>query len=80
MIVHVYFLREIIELTTMPQPNPRIRAPTKYTADIGNRKNPTPKPIRTPPPIAQVLLSLFSSDMTLHVFLLYLIVYTLCKT
>jgi hypothetical protein len=33
--------------------------PTKYKGDVGRKKNPTPKPIITPPPIAQVLLSFF---------------------
>lgn len=61
---HAYF-REINELTAIPQPNPRTMDPTKYNADIGNRKNPTPKPIRTPPPIAQVLLSFSLPNMAL---------------
>jgi hypothetical protein len=52
-----------MELTTRPMPNPDIREPTKYSGDRGKKKNPTPIPIITPPPIAQVLLSSFSLDI-----------------
>ena len=47
----------------MPRPNPAIMDPTKYRGDIGRKKNPTPKPMITPPPIAQVLLSSFLVDI-----------------
>jgi hypothetical protein len=58
-----FFLLDIMELTTMPRPNPAIMEPTKYRGDIGRKKNPTPKPMITPPPIAQVLLSSFLVDI-----------------
>ncbi len=44
----------------MPRPNPDSIDPTKYRTDCGRRKNPTPKPTITPPPMAQVLLFSFS--------------------
>ena len=47
----------------MPIPNPNIIKPTKYRGESGRKKNPTPIPMITPPPIAQVLLSSFLSDI-----------------
>jgi hypothetical protein len=44
-------------------PNPKIIDPTKYRGAAGRKKNPTPVPIITPPPIAQVLLSSFLLDI-----------------
>ena len=58
-----YFFLEIIELANIPRPNPKSIDPTKYSADWVRKKNPTPNPIITPPPIAQVLLSCFSFDI-----------------
>ena len=52
-------MRDIIALITIPRPSPNSMDPTKYKGDVGRKKNPTPKPIITPPPIAQVLLSFF---------------------
>ncbi len=45
----------------MPRPNPIISDPTKYMADGGKRKNPTPEPTTTPPPMPHVLLYSFCS-------------------
>jgi hypothetical protein len=58
-----FFLLDNMALTTMPMPNPVIMDPTKYRGDVGRKKNPTPKPMIAPPPIAQVLLSSFLFDI-----------------
>lgn len=54
-----YFrLLEIIEVIISPMPNPASIEPTKAIAgEDCRKKNPTPTPNRTPPPIAHVLLS-----------------------
>ena len=58
-----FLLLDIMELITMPMPNPNIRDPTKYSGELGRKKNPTPNPVITPPPIAQVLRSSFLVDI-----------------
>ena len=58
-----FFLLDIMELITIPIPNPNINDPTKYRGESGRKKNPTPTPMITPPPIAQVLLSSFLLDI-----------------
>jgi hypothetical protein len=50
-------------LTIIPKPNPAIMEPTKYSGDWVKKKNPTPKPTITPPPMAHVLLSTFWFDI-----------------
>ena len=50
-------------LTIIPKPNPDIMEPTKYSGDWVKKKNPTPKPTITPPPMAHVLLSSFLFDI-----------------
>jgi hypothetical protein len=59
-------------LANIPRPRPDIKDPTKYSGDCCRKKNPTPKPTITPPPIAQVLLSSFSLDIMKFMGLNYL--------
>jgi hypothetical protein len=57
-------------VTSSPNPSPPIMDPTNASAS-GRKKNPTPNPKSSPPPIAQVLLSssfLFDMDYELYVF------------
>jgi len=60
-------LADIRAVITRPMPNPAIMDPTNAKGAFGKKKNPTPIPIRTPPPIAQVLLSFFLSGMLFSV-------------
>ena len=56
-------------MTSNPNPSPPIMDPTNARAS-GRKKNPTPNPKSSPPPIAQVLLSssfLFDIDWELFV-------------
>ena len=53
------FLLDIIDVIKSPIPNPMSIDPTKLRGDVCKKKNPTPIPSITPPPIAQVLLSFF---------------------
>jgi hypothetical protein len=55
-----------MELITIPIPKPTNKDPTKYSEDNGSKKNPTPKPITMPPPMAQVLLSSFWVDILIE--------------
>ena len=55
-----YFLLERIAVIISPIPNPARIDPTNANAgEFFKKKNPTPMPKSTPPPIAQVLLSSF---------------------
>jgi len=51
------FTAEMIEVTIRPRPRPSSVHPTKMRADCCRKKNPTPMPMSTPPPMAQELLS-----------------------
>ena len=57
---YFFFMLESMEVTIRPRPNPASIDPTNANADAFKKKNPTPKPISKPPPIAHVLLSFFS--------------------
>ena len=54
-----FFLHEIIGASTRPTPNPIRTDATNNKGDDGRKKNPTPTPIMTVPPIAHELLSSF---------------------
>ena len=51
-----FFLARI-EVINKPIPSPKIIDPTNIRADSARKKKPIPRPARTPPPIAQLLLS-----------------------
>ena len=53
----IYLTLESIAAANKPTPNPAIKLPTKYKADWCRKKNPTPRPNKTPPPIAHAVLS-----------------------
>jgi len=53
------FLFDIMDVINSPIPNPISIDPTNARGDLSKKKNPTPIPIITPPPIAHVLLSSF---------------------